>query len=131
MVAATQQPPVETRFHPEMRFIIKGQAYRVTNVDNVSIDNVSILSLSDDHVLDTDDLINDIAYSDVYDYTIKPTYGTEMSVYAGDIMELPMTIMNHGKEIKEEYILTSLNPEVIEINKHQIISRGAVEAFKI
>lgn len=124
MVAATQQPPVETRFHPEMRFIIKGQAYRVTNVDNVSIDNVSILSLSDDHVLDTDDLINDIAYSDVYDYTIKPTYGTEMSVYAGDIMELPMTIMNHGKEIKEEYILTSLNPEIIEINKHQIISRG-------
>lgn len=129
MVAATRQPPVDTRFHPEMRFVIKGQAYRVTNVDNVSIDNVSILSLSDDHVLDTDDLINDIAYSDVYDYSIQSTYGSEVNTYAGDIMELPMTVMNHGKEIDEEYYLTSLNPDIIEIQNHQIISRGLGETI--
>ena len=40
MMAATQQ---NLELHPEMRFIINGQAYRVTNVDNVSIDNVSEL----------------------------------------------------------------------------------------
>ena len=67
MMAATQQ---NLAFHPEMRFIIKGQAYRVTNVDNVSIDNVSILSFVDDRLLDTDDTENMIAYSNVYDYTI-------------------------------------------------------------
>ena len=47
MMAATQQPNPLPLLHPEMRFVIKGQSYRVTNVDNVSIDNVSILSLVD------------------------------------------------------------------------------------
>ena len=52
MMAATQQPNPLPLLHPEMRFVIKGQSYRVTNVDNVSIDNVSILSLVDDKTLD-------------------------------------------------------------------------------
>lgn len=120
MMAATQQ---NFDLHPEMRFIIKGQAYRVTNVDNVSIDDVSILSFASDKLLDTDDKINEIAYSDEYEYTLLSKLGNEISLYAGDIMELPIDILKDGIPVKEEYILESKNPELFEVEGNKLIGR--------
>lgn len=124
MMAATQQPNPLPLLHPEMRFVIKGQAYRVTNVDNVSIDNVSILSFVDDKSLDTDDLINDIAYSDEYSYTIANDLGEEVQLYAGDIMELPVRVLRDGIKVDEKYILTSSDTAVVEVSGNKIIGRG-------
>lgn len=121
MMAATQQ---NLDLHPEMRFIIKGQAYRVTNVDNVSIDDVSILSFASDKLLDTDDKINGIAYSDDYEYTLVSKLGDEISLYAGDIMELPIDVLKDGISIKEEYYLESKNPELFEVEGTKLIGRG-------
>ena len=104
MMAATQQ---NLDFHPEMRFIIKGQAYRVTNVDNVSVDNVSVLSFVDDRLLDTDDRINGIAYKDVYIYTLESGLNSDVKMYAGDIMELPIVTKKQGKVVNEEIVFTS------------------------
>ena len=122
MMAATQR---DLEFHPEMRFIINGQAYRVTNVDNVSIDDVSVLSLVDDKLLDTDDRINGIAYADVYEYTIKNKLTEDTKLYAGDVMELPLVILKDGIEVEgEEVILTSSDENIIEISNGHIIGRG-------
>jgi hypothetical protein len=124
MMAATQQPNPLPLLHPEMRFIIKGQSYRVTNVDNVSIDNVSILSLVDDKALDTDDLINDIAYSDEYEYVIQNDLGKDVKLYAGDVMELPVRVLRDGIKVNEEYTLVSSDNSIVEVNGNKLIGRG-------
>lgn len=124
MMAATQQPNPLPLLHPEMRFVIKGQSYRVTNVDNVSIDNVSILSLVDDKTLDTDDLINDIAYADEYEYTIANDLGKEVKLYAGDVMELPVRVLRDGIRVEEPYTLTSSDSSIVEVNGNKLIGRG-------
>ena len=124
MMAATQQPNPLPLLHPEMRFIIKGQSYRVTNVDNVSIDNVSILSFVDDKTLDTDDLINDIAYSDEYEYIIENDLGEEVKLYAGDVMELPVRVLRDGIKVNEEYTLVSNDNSIVEVNGNKLIGRG-------
>lgn len=121
MVAATQK---KLDFHPEMRFIINGQAYRVSNVDNVSIDNVSILSLVDDKLLDTDDIINGIAYDDVYEYTIKNKLTDDTKLYAGDVMELPILVLRNGVEVDEDVILTSSDESIIQVDGRRLIGRG-------
>lgn len=121
MVAATQK---KLDFHPEMRFIINGQAYRVSNVDNVSIDNVSILSLVDDKLLDTDDIINGIAYDDVYEYTIKNKLTDDTKLYAGDVMELPVLVLKNGVEVDEDVILTSSDESIIQVDGRRLIGRG-------
>lgn len=121
MVAATQK---KLDFHPEMRFIINGQAYRVSNVDNVSIDNVSILSLVDDKLLDTDDIINGIAYDDVYEYTIKNKLTDDTKLYAGDVMELPVLVLRNGVEVDEDVILTSSDESIIQVDGRRLIGRG-------
>ena len=121
MMAATQQ---NFGLHPEMRFIINGQAYRVTNVDNVSIDNVSILSFVDDKLLDTDDIVNGIAYDDVYEYVIKNKLTDDTKLYAGDVMELPVLVLKDGIEVEEDVILSSSDENIIQIDGGRLIGRG-------
>ena len=121
MMAATQQ---NLDLHPEMRFIINGQAYRVTNVDNVSIDNVSILSFVDDKLLDTDDVINGIAYDDVYEYVIKNKLTDDTKLYAGDVMELPVLVLKDGVEVEEDVILSSSDENIIQVDGGRLIGRG-------
>lgn len=125
MMAATQQ---NLDLHPEMRFIIKGQAYRVTNVDNVSIDNVSILSFTDDKLLDSDDTINGIAYSDEYSYKINCSIKDDVVLYAGDVSKLPITILKDGVQVDEPYHLISSDPTIIEAEGTTLIGRGLGQA---
>ena len=120
MMAATQR---NLDFHPEMRFILNGQAYRVTNVDNVSIDDVSILSLVDDKLLDTDDRINGIAYADVYEYTIHNRLTEDVKLYANDIKELPIVILKDGITVEEEYILESDDESIVEVAGNKSVGR--------
>lgn len=126
MIAATQK---NLDLHPEMRFILNGQAYRVTNVDNVSIDDVSILSLVDDKLLDTDDIINGIAYSDVYEYVIENKLTEDVKLYAGDVMELPLVVLKDGVRVDEAVVITSSDDSIVEAKDGKIIGRGLGKAI--
>lgn len=126
MVAATQR---NLDFHPEMRFILNGQAYRVTNVDNVSIDDVSILSLVDDKLLDTDDRINGIAYTDVYEYKIINKLKDELKMYGGDVIDLPIEILKDGIAVEENIYLESSDEDVVEVHGSALIGRGLGKAI--
>jgi len=126
MMAAT---PANLALHPEMRFIIKGQAYRVTNVDNVSIDNVSILSFVDDRLLDTDDAVEMIAYNDVYGYKLYNKMTEDLKMFVGDIKELPIVVLYDGKPVQEPIKLESNNPSVIEVSGNRLIGRGIGDAI--
>lgn len=121
MMAAT---PANLKLHPEMRFIIKGQAYRVTNVDNVSIDNVSILSFVDDRLLDSDDVVEMIAYNDEYGYKLYNRMTEDTQMYVGDIKELPIVVLFEGKPVDESFWLESDNSAVVEVSGNQLIGRA-------
>ena len=124
MIAAIQQ---DLSLHAEMRFIIKGKAYRVTNVDNVSIENVSILSMVDDKLKDDDDLINGIASSS--NYTIKLDVESPIKLFGGDIKTIPVYVMKDGIiQLGEEITLESSNPDIVEVKDNQLIGRGLGKA---
>lgn len=122
MIAAIQQ---DLTIHNEMRFIIKGKAYRVTNIDNVSIDNVSILSLVDDKLLDSDiDFGDGTGLAGNIDYIIRPDVEDMVQLYAGDVKAIPVSVYEHGEIVKEELIFTSLDPSIVEITDDKMIGRG-------
>ena len=128
MIAAVQQ---DLTLHSEMRFIIKGKAYRVTNVDNVSIDNVSILSMVDDKSKDSDDLINGIADLKLAkeEYQLRCPVKMPVNLYAGDIKEIPIEIISNGKKIEEELIFASTSSDIVEVKNNLMIGRGLGEAI--
>ena len=119
MIAAVQQ---DLTLHAEMRFIIKGKAYRVTNVDNVSIDNVSILSMVDDKLLDSDDKINGIAgYSE---FSLRCDVQMPVQLFAGDIKEIPVSVIKNGVVVQQAVRYESLTPSVLEVSGTKIIGRS-------
>ena len=119
MIAAVQQ---DLTLHAEMRFIIKGKAYRVTNVDNVSIDNVSILSMVDDKLLDSDDRKNGIAgYSE---FSLRCDVETPVQLFAGDIKEIPVSVIKNGQIAQQAIRYESLTPSIIEVNGTKVIGRN-------
>ena len=55
----------------DMRFLFNGQPYRVTFIDNLSIDGTTILGMYDDILHDGDDVVNNVADYAKYNYTIE------------------------------------------------------------
>lgn len=123
MIAAIQQ---DLTLHNEMRFIIKGQAYRVTNIDNVSIDNVSILSMVDDKLLDSDDVVNSIAGHS--EYSLRCDVTEPFNLYGGDVKNIPVSVILNGEPTEEKIIYSSNNEGIVEINDDKMIGRGVGNA---
>ena len=55
-------------------------------------------------------------------------YLYEIKMYADDILELPITILKNGIQVDEEYILESLDNNLIEVSGNRIIGRGLGKA---
>ena len=126
MIAAIQQ---DLTIHNEMRFIVKGKAYRVTNIDNVSIDNVSILSMVDDKLLDSDMCFEDgTGVAAKLDYDIRLNIEEPLNLFAGDIKTIPVTVVRDGQAVDDYITLTSLHPEIVEVDGDTLIGRGLGEA---
>ena len=122
MIAAIQQ---DLTIHNEMRFIIKGHAYRVTNIDNVSIDNVSILSMVDDKLMDSDMVFEDgSGVAGGYEhYKLRSNIQGNMQLFAGDIKEIPMSVTQFGELVEESISYESLTPEIISIDNDKVVGR--------
>lgn len=126
MIAAIQQ---DLTIHNEMRFIVKGKAYRVTNIDNVSIDNVSILSMVDDKLLDSDIIFDDgTGVAAKMDFDIKLNIEEPVQLFAGDFKNIPLTVTRDGMIVEEYVTLTSLHPEIVEVDGTTLVGRGIGEA---
>ena len=125
MIAAIQQ---DLTIHNEMRFIVKGHAYRVTNIDNVSIDNVSILSMVDDKLLDDDILFDDdTGVAATWEHAIRLDVKEPFNMFAGDILNAPVSVTKDGIVIDDYVSLSSSDPSIIEISDNQMIGRGIGE----
>jgi hypothetical protein len=60
-----QENESSMRVKVNMRFLIKGQAYVVESIDNVSLDNILRIVAKTDSIMPNDDIVNDIADNNV------------------------------------------------------------------
>lgn len=125
MIAAIQQ---DLTIHNEMRFIVKGKAYRVTNVDNVSIDNVSILSMVDDKLLDSDICFDDgTGVAATWEHDIRLNVQEPVQLFGGDIKEMPIVVTRDGIIIEDSISLESSDNSIVEVDGNKLIGRGLGE----
>ena len=125
MIAAIQQ---DLTIHNEMRFIVKGKAYRVTNIDNVSIDNVSILSMVDDKLLDSDICFDDgTGVAATWEHDIRLNVQEPIQLFGGDIKEMPIVVTRDGIVIEDSISLESSDGSIVEIDGNKLVGRGLGE----
>lgn len=125
MIAAIQQ---DLTIHNEMRFIVKGKAYRVTNIDNVSIDNVSILSMVDDKLLDSDICFDDgTGVAATWEHDIRLNVQEPVQLFGGDIKEMPIVVTRDGIVIEDSISLESSDDSIVEIDGNKLVGRGLGE----
>lgn len=111
MVIAT---PSNDQLKIDQRFIVKKQAYRIMNIDRISIEDVDILSLSLDKLIDSDDVENGIA--DNSTYTIMPSFIAPLEIGVDVVVDNLFIVLKDGEKVEEEYAieLDKLDPEVVK-----------------
>ena len=103
----------------DMRFLFEGQPYRVTFVDNLSIDGTTILGMYDDRLQDGDDIVNNIAtYNKRYEIKLK--FGSNIQLRVGEPYEVEYEIYQDGVKTSDMEVILTGNKELIEINKNTI-----------
>lgn len=68
----------------DMRFLFNGQPYRVTFIDNLSIDGTTILGMYDDILQEGDDVVNNVANYKCYDYAISLDFEPDVILEPGE-----------------------------------------------
>lgn len=84
----------------DMRFLFDGQPYRVTFVDNLSIDGTTILGMYDDILHDGDDTVNNVADYTKYNYSISLDFEPDVVLEVGQEFTVDYHII-YGGEIGE------------------------------
>lgn len=120
MMAAT---PLNLNLKTEMRFIVKGQAYRVSNIDNVSIEGVSILSMVSDKLLGSDDIVNGVAA--ISSYYIDSTVDLPIQIQTGQNLTMPIVVYNNGLVVNEQCNYADFDNDIITIEENIITGQNA------
>lgn len=103
----------------DMRFLFDKQPYRVTFVDNLSIDGTTILGMYDDIIHDGDDLENNIADYNNH-YTIELDFDTPIIGKVGEPFEVTYTLLNDGVEDDTKEIIISAPEGKADIEGNKI-----------
>ena len=80
----------------DMRFLFNGQPYRVTFIDNLSIDGTTILGMYDDILHDGDDVVNNVADYAKYNYTIELKFEPDVILKVGEPFTVTYDILYGG-----------------------------------
>lgn len=89
----------------DMRFLFTSQPYRVTFVDNLSIDGTTILGMYDDILHDGDDIINNIADYNKR-YTIETAFKeTDLVLEANKPFTVDYNILINGEIVDKKDII--------------------------
>ena len=112
----TQRNP---ELEQDMRFLFDKQPYRVTFVDNLSIDGTTILGMYDDIIHDGDDLENNIADYNNH-YTIELDFDTPIIGKVGEPFEVTYTLLNDGVEDDTKEIIISAPEGKADIEGNKI-----------
>ena len=80
----------------DMRFLFNGQPYRVTFIDNLSIDGTTILGMYDDILHDGDDVVNNVADYAKYNYTIELKFEPDVILKVGEPFTITYDILYGG-----------------------------------
>lgn len=103
----------------DMRFLFDKQPYRVTFIDNLSIDGTTILGMYDDIIHDGDDLENNIADYNNH-YTIELDFETPIIGKVGEPFEVTYTLLNDGVEDDTKEIIISAPEGKADIEGNKI-----------
>lgn len=99
----------------DMRFLFNGQPYRVTFIDNLSIDGTTILGMYDDIIHDGDDIINNIADFTKYNYEIKFNFEKDVTLQVGEEFEVDYEILYNGEIIDKKEIILDADQDKCKI----------------
>ena len=80
----------------DMRFLFNGQPYRVTFIDNLSIDGTTILGMYDDILHDGDDVVNNVADYSKYQYTIELKFEPDVILKVDEPFTVDYDILYSG-----------------------------------
>lgn len=109
----------------DMRFLFNGQPYRVTFVDNLSIDGTTILGMYDDILQDGDDVVNNVAdYSD-WTYTISLDFEPDVVWTVDTPFEVKYHVLLNGEIVDEKPIEIIVPEDTCEIEGNVIIPKVA------
>ena len=100
----------------DMRFLFNGQPYRVTFVDNLSIDGTTILGMYDDLLQDGDDTVNNIANYLRYNYTISLDFEPDVVLKVGEPFTVNYHIIKDGEITDMKDVILSAPEETCEID---------------
>lgn len=99
----------------DMRFLFDGQPYRVTFVDNLSIDGTTILGMYDDILQDGDDVVNNIADYSRYDYSISLDFEPDVILQVGEPFTVKYHIISSGEIADTKDIILSAPEDTCKI----------------
>lgn len=99
----TQRNPV---LEQDMRFLFNGQPYRVTFVDNLSIDGSTILGMYDDILHDGDDVVNNVA--DYKKYSISLDFEPDVIIDVNDSFDVTYHILDNGVITEQKDVILSV-----------------------
>lgn len=85
------------KLEKDMRFLFNGQPYRVTFIDNLSIDGTTILGMYDDILQDGDDVVNNVANYKKYDYSISLDFESDVVLEPGQSFTVDYHIIDNGE----------------------------------
>lgn len=88
----------------DMRFLFDGQPYRVTFVDNLSIDGTTILGMYDDILQDGDDVVNNVANYSKWNYTISLGFEPDVVWNINEPFEVTYSILLNGEIVDQKDI---------------------------
>lgn len=88
----------------DMRFLFNGQPYRVTFIDNLSIDGTTILGMYDDILQDGDDIENNVANYNNH-YSIELNFENPIIGKINEPYEIKTTVLNNGTIADKKVII--------------------------
>lgn len=81
----------------DMRFLFNGQPYRVTFIDNLSIDGTTILGMYDDILQEGDDVVNNVANYKRYNYSISLDFEPDVVLEPGESFTVDYHMLVDGE----------------------------------
>ena len=103
----------------DMRFLFEGQPYRVTFVDNLSIDGATVLGMYDDILHDGDDIENNVADYNKR-YSIELNFEPDVVLEVGQTFEVDYDVLQNGEITDKKDIVLIADEAKADIEGNKI-----------
>ena len=100
----------------DMRFLFNGQPYRVTFIDNLSIDGTTILGMYDDILQEGDDVVNNVANYKKYNYSISLDFEPDVVLGPGESFTVSYHTLVDGELADNKDVIIEVPEDTCKID---------------